>query len=630
MKQNDLTNNLADDQLQPGASQKTGQVLSDLSHGEEVPPKKQTVVGMAMTPSFAAMPPKVDSDTVFKTPFGYLFPELTDDPEAHLPVDAPANVVAGLKALGDAMVEDPVPTDEPLQATGNSTIPVIFTYWGQFIDHDLTANTDRKSEDHPEISDITRPDLKPIPPARVVEELVNLRQPTVNLDSLYGDGPTFNGEEATQAASFYDGIKFRLGKVALNSVPPSANPIRGVPIPPDRLDGPDNTFVSVDQHRDLPRIGAMIDNGVLKAEDFIESFRNRTNFRQTALIADGRNDENLIVAQLHVAFLRFHNNVVDWVMANEAGGKGGQMSDKHVFARARQLTRWHHQWLVVNEFLKTMTMPGIVDKTLQEQTQHYRRCRHPLFMPLEFSVAAYRFGHTMVRGAYDHNRNFGRAVEGQVQGAKSATFNLLFTFTGKADPPFFGATEVLPFNWIIEWDRFVDKNSPLPDHFARKIDTRLAPPLKDLKNEGNAETDVDIKAILKRLARRNLLRGYLLSIPTGQSVAQALNVSPLSEEELKRDNSNAMNEALQNNGFLTKTPLWYYVLKEAEVRADGNALGEVGSRIVCETIIGQLLHDRDSYLVQQPGWKPYMGVKTTDGKSIESIRDFIRFAGLIA
>ena len=633
MKQNDLIKNLDNDEPESQTSQKSGQVLSDLSHGEDVPPKKQTVVGLAMPSSFAAMrmPPRPDSDVVFKTPFGYLFSDLKDNPEAHLPAEDPARVVAVLKALGDAMVEDPVVPGAPVQANGNSTIPPVFTYWGQFIDHDLTANTDRISEAHAEISDITRPDLKPIPPDRVVKELVNLRQPTVNLDSVYGDGPTFEGKPRTQAASFYDGIKFRLGKVALESLPPPASPIGGVPVPPDRLEGPDNVFVSVDPHRDLPRIGAMIDEGVIREEDFLDEFRSKENFRQTALIADARNDENLIVAQLHVAFLRFHNHVVDWVRDNEARGKTWQMSEKAVFERARQLTRWHHQWLVVNEFLKTITMPGIVEEILQEHTKHYRHCHHDLFMPLEFSVAAFRFGHTMVRGAYDHNLNFGRAEGGNTPLIGAAPFALLFTFTGKAHPPFRGDTETLPFNWIIQWDRFVDKNSPFANRFARKIDTRLAPPLHDLTNEGNTPGLADdIKQILKRLARRNLLRGYLLSIPTGQSVAQALGVNPLSEEELRRNNSDETNQLLQDNDFLTKTPLWYYVLKEAEVRADGNALGEVGSRIVCETIIGQLYHDPDSYLVRQPDWNPAMGVKSADGLFIERFGDFIRCAGLIA
>ena len=195
----------------------------------------------------------------------------------------------------------------------------------------------------------------------------------------------------------------------------------------------------------------------------------------------------------------------------------------------------------------------------------------------------------MVRAAYDQTATLG----GPASVISSASFDLLFTFTGNGEPaPFLVAgSKVLPFNWIIEWDRFVDKGSSVPDHFTRKIDTRLAPPLRDMINQGNAEPDIDIRAILKRLARRNLLRGYLLSIPTGQSVAAAMGVAPLSETELRLGNSGPLNQVLEDNGFLQKTPLWYYVLKEAEVRANGNSLGELGSRIVCETIIGQLLND---------------------------------------
>ena len=109
----------------------------------------------------------------------------------------------------------------------------------------------------------------------------------------------------------------------------------------------------------------------------------------------------------------------------------------------------------------------------------------------------------------------------------SPPFNLIFAFTGNGVHPLPvpGTTDTLPFNWIIEWDRFVDKGSSVPDHFARKIDTRLAPPLKDMVNQGNQKEDEEIKKILKRMARRNLLRGYLFSIPTGQSVAEAMDVA---------------------------------------------------------------------------------------------------------
>jgi len=619
------------------------QVLTDVRHGghitedkslpgvelaakrEDITLLKDALAGSAMveTACAAAEPEEI----LFVTPFDYLFLDLATDPAAHLPADNPtkiAAIVAGLKALGDAMVEDSLaPGEGPLQSTGNSTIPPVYTYWGQFIDHDLTANTDRDAE----VSNITKQDLAPLPPAFVVRNLKNLRQPTVNLDSVYGDGPTFDPSNPTQAGRMYDGIKLRVGKVAKNPDPlpdPGNPPIRGEPIPPER-----------DDLRDLPRIGVLIGEGVVKEEDFPEKLRGQTNFKNLAFIADARNDENLIIAQFHTAVLRFHNAAVDWVKTNEPKDyRGYERSDSQLFERAQQLTRWHYQWLVVNDFLKTITVAGIADNILLGGPKHYAPRNGEPYMPLEFSVAAYRFGHTMVRAAYDHNRNFGRP--GNV--ISSASFNLLFLFTGNGSPPFGGGTDVLPFNWIIEWDRFVDKGSLFPDHFARKIDTRLAPPLRNMVNQGNDPSLApDIKAILKRLARRNLLRGYHLSIPTGQSVAAATGVTPLSENELRLGNSGPLNQVLEDNGFLQQTPLWYYVLKEAEVRANGNSLGELGSRIVCETIIGQLLNDLESYLKQQGGWDPSKGVKLPnpggdprDGNLIVTIRDFFRFAGLTA
>ena len=619
------------------------QVLTDVRHGghitedkslpgvelaakrEDITLLKDAVAGSAMveTACAAAEPEEI----LFVTPFDYLFLDLATDPAAHLPADNPtkiAAIVAGLKALGDAMVEDSLaPGEGPLQSTGNSTIPPVYTYWGQFIDHDLTANTDRDAE----VSNITKQDLAPLPPAFVVRNLKNLRQPTVNLDSVYGDGPTFDPSNPTQAGRMYDGIKLRVGKVAKNPDPlpdPGNPPIRGEPIPPER-----------DDLRDLPRIGVLIGEGVVKEEDFPEKLRGQINFKNLAFIADARNDENLIIAQFHTAVLRFHNAAVDWVKTNEPKDyRGYERSDSQLFERAQQLTRWHYQWLVVNDFLKTITVAGIADNILLGGPKHYAPRNGEPYMPLEFSVAAYRFGHTMVRAAYDHNRNFGRP--GNV--ISSASFNLLFLFTGNGSPPFGGGTDVLPFNWIIEWDRFVDKGSLFPDHFARKIDTRLAPPLRNMVNQGNDPSLApDIKAILKRLARRNLLRGYHLSIPTGQSVAAATGVTPLSENELRLGNSGPLNQVLEDNGFLQQTPLWYYVLKEAEVRANGNSLGELGSRIVCETIIGQLLNDLESYLKQQGGWDPSKGVKLPnpggdprDGNLIVTIRDFFRFAGLTA
>jgi hypothetical protein len=291
-----------------------------------------------------------------------------------------------------------------------------------------------------------------------------------------------------------------------------------------------------------------------------------------------------------------------------------------VFNTARRLVRFHYQWLVVHDYLPTVTQPGIVDEVLVNGPRFYpKRPKDELFAPLEYSVAAFRFGHSMVRGRYDHNRVFG------VPNAL-ATMNQLFEFTGGGFPNPLAGLTALPSNWIIEWDRFTDKHAADGTHFARKIDTRLVPPLLDLVNQGNTSVP-PVKELLRHLARRNLLRGYLLAIPTGQAVAREMGVNPLTAAELTVDNTVELNTALEAGGFVEHTPLWYYVLKEAEVRENGNSLGELGSRIVVETQIGLLRNDPDAYM--QAGWDPSMGVMN-DGDPIVTIRDLLRFVGLPA
>ena len=148
-------------------------------------------------------------------------------------------------------------------------------------------------------------------------------------------------------------------------------------------------------------------------------------------------------------------------------------------------------------------------------------------------------------------------------------------------------------------------------------------------NESQGQTETIIIEILEHLAVRNLLRGYQLSIPTGQAVANLLGLAPLTEEELKEGNSDELNTLLTDSGFLQKTPLWYYVLKEAEVQAGGNSLGELGSRIVAETLIGHIRNDPGSYLAQLETWVPEDGVLLPDGRPILTIKDFFRFAGVL-
>jgi hypothetical protein len=563
-----------------------GKLLRDLRHGGEVvaddAPQAKELSAIRERVSLLSSVLPGDGTEQATTPFGYLFDDLAAQfPARHLPGD-PAQVTTALETLGGALAEVPDPSGSPPGQVGNSTIPPVYTYWGQFIDHDITANTDRQNS----VTDLTIQPVQPVPPEQVRERLRNLRQPALNLDSVYADGPGTDG-------GLYDGPALRVGEVA--QVNDDGSPVRG-----------DHVTPAGDERHDLPRNGTV------------------------AVLGDARNDENLIVAQFHVAFLRFHNAVLDWVRAQPPAAGYQPDGDTALFTRARDLVRWHYQWLVVHDYLKTVTLPGTADKVLLGGNRLFAPRDGDVYMPLEFSVAAYRFGHSMVRGAYDYNRNFGRP--GVV--IPSASFGLIFNFTGAGRPqPFAGATTVLPFNWVIEWDRFTDKGDSQPDHFARKIDTQLAPPLFDMINQITPAEQVlpgPVQAILKRLAVRNLLRGYQLALPTGQAVAAALGVAPLTEAELLQGNNAAVNDALTGGGFIQDTPLWYYLLKEAEVRANGNSLGEAGSRIVAETLIGQLRYDPGSYLNVAGGWNPAQGVLLPGGDPIVTIKDLFRFAGVLA
>ena len=555
-------------------------VLTDLHHGgravgdpDTEPAAEPTAAGDATALADVIQEASPPSLEVISTPFGYLFEGLKKVyPAKHLPVEPVSRVVAGLKALGSAMV-DASPDGLP-----NADIPPVYTYWGQFVDHDLTANTDRDG-----VIGIDDDPLTPIEPALVPSTLRNLREPALNLDSVYGNGP--GRPDVDGEVPYVDGVKFRIGELTPVTVP------NQVAVPGE----------------DLPRSAAT----------------------GKARIADSRNDENLIVAQLHLAFLKFHNAAVDWVVTNEP-----HIIDTHArFVRARELTRWHYQRIVVEDFLRTVALDSAVDEALAMPEQVVNG-RGEVFMPLEHSVAAYRFGHSMVRAQYDHNENFGRTLDGTERNPVArASFAQLFQFTGngtiKGDAAQ-GRTEskTLPDNWPIRWKRFTDKDAP--DRFARRIDTQLAPPLTDLSNEGNGPRfDVRVRRILKRLAVRNLLRGCRLGLPTGQAVADALGAEPLTEAELL-DGAQGVADALLDGGFLKATPLWFYVLKEAEVREQGQRLGEVGSRIVCATIVGQVKADDDSYL-NRPGqaWTPAEGVKLTTGGEVNSIKTFLEFAGVL-
>jgi hypothetical protein len=558
--------------------------------------------------------------------FGYFVPPL-DAPENYLP-EAPVTVDE-LDQLGDLMIDVVADDNTQEDAAKDSTLPPILTYWGQFLDHELTARTDREGA----ITNI----VNAHPPAAssdVERNFRNARSPRFDLDSVYGGSPV-GPDIGPEVVTVISGLRHPtlMNKMRVGTA------VGGGPLPDDTLD----------EHRDLPRYGqvqqAVRDAALAIAQSAMtpEAFqRFSETLAQRAIIGDNRNDENLVVAQFHLSFLRFHNKVVDYLATHDTGW----LPD---FNAAQSLTRLHYQWLIVEGYLKGVCDPTVVQRVLDDRASHFFKFRAEYdsrkqnsrlgnVLPLEFSVAAYRFGHTMVRAIYDYNKNFGRPVPPTVPIIPHATLNLLFGFTGGGGNIDQG--KKLPKNWVIDWTRFTgvsphDAADGEAARFARKLDTELAPPLRVMVKEGVDEPDVDLQKLFKSLARRNLRRGYNLRLPTGQALHKhlkkigAVQSGPIADVSALFAAKPPLRDFLagSQSGFHTRTPLWFYVLAEAEA-AGGNHLGELGSCLVALTFVGVLLSDPDSALAR--GFHPDQSpLKMPDNSPIDSIAKWMRFAAVM-
>jgi hypothetical protein len=323
----------------------------------------------------------------------------------------------------------------------------------------------------------------------------------------------------------------------------------------------------------------------------------------TALIADPRNDENLMIAGLHAAFLLFHNNAVDWVAADNR-----RASTSEVFRQARRLTTWHYQWMILHEFLPLFIGEDMVETILHSRQRFFQP--EVLVMPVEFQGAAYRFGHSMVRPSYRANQtgDNGEAFFGMIFDPKGE---------GQSDPVDLrgGARAKRRF---IGWETFFDFGGDETQHMRpnKLIDTKISTPLFNLPLGAIASGDHPTS-----LPQRNLLRHITWQLPSGQKIAKHIGVKALSRGDLPELKDFRL-------GLEDSTPLWYYILKEAEVMAKGQHLGPVGGRIVGEVIIGLLQRDRQGFLSEEPRWRPTLPTK--GGRVTGDFRmvDFLTFAGV--
>ncbi len=344
---------------------------------------------------------------------------------------------------------------------------------------------------------------------------------------------------------------------------------------------------------------------LLESGGQFEDLPRRTD--HSAIIGDPRNDSNLIISALHAAFLRFHNNAVDAVTLS-----GDDPID--TFTRARRMTTWHYQWLVVNRVLPNFVGQPLVDDILGRGPKFYRPDAHP-FIPVEFSGAAYRFGHSMIRPSYRAN----------LAGDNGAPFfGLIFDSHVPAPDGQNPVTDPGDLRGgfrssrrFIGWQTFFDFGGAFSAQTKpnKVIDTVLSTPLFALPTSAIAHIPGDPGPTA--LPQRTLLRHLTWSLPSGQSIAHGMR-----EPVLQRGDFADL--AAFGHRFDTATPLWFYVLREAQLVNDGQYLGPVGGRIVAEVFLGLLRADPNCYLNARPGWHPRLGATNGDYQ----ISDFLRFAGV--
>ncbi|MGH3936266.1 MAG: LysM peptidoglycan-binding domain-containing protein [Pseudonocardiaceae bacterium] len=489
--------------------------------------------------------------------FDFLFPTLQADPANLLPEST--QTVAHLKALA-ATMED---LDE-LDGDNDSPIPAAYTYFAQFVDHDITFEVqpaDLPPSASGSVAELVADNMAPMSLQEIQNAIRNFRTGTLDLDSLYGLPAPRDPK---------NGAKMRLGEVF--SLGGNEKPLLR---PPGK-----------DDDNDLPREPP--------SGDILHD--------RAALIGDPRNDENLIVAQLHLAFLKAHNRLVD---------------EGRTFEQARRILRQHYQHIVIHDFLPRVADPDIVEAIVKYGNRWYNALAEPFFMPLEFAVAAYRFGHTMVRARYNFNLNFNLSRPPEDQ----ASVEALFTFTALSGE--IAGLNTVPDNWIIEWENIIGDGAEV--NKARRLDTLLAAvgglALFNLQTpEGEREP-----GLAAHLSARNLLRGYRMRMPTGQAVANHLGLPVLTPEQLQAAAGNAKQlQALNDGGFADRTPLWFYVLAEAKY-CGGTRLGPVGSTIVAEVLIG-LVRRSDDSILRTPGWVPSLPAATP---GTFELADLLRFAGVL-
>ena len=525
--------------------------------------------------------------------YSYLFPHLADDPLVGCVTGTtPRQTFDRLRAF-ELASRIPLSGMPVLQMK----LPAAYTYFGQFMNHDISAPVGDVVTQHgwtPAagiIGTVDPPGLdrnRRATPEIILENLFNEHENPLTLSSLYGEGPN-SADPEVRVLYEADGKRFRLGQTRREA----DRFFTDLLINPARV-------IHATGSPDLPR----------------ESGK--------ALIADRRNDENLILSQFHLALMLLHNKAV--------AALEPQVPDPaECFDQARRLVTRHYHWLILHDYLPRLLSPSVLSGPLSRRPVRLALANR---VPLEFTTAAFRFGHSMVGSAYDFNANFG--LNGRIS-QDGATLEDLFAFTSRNNMQSdLAETLALPDHWVIDWGRMTRVLRPsasgTPRGFgaAERIDLTFARDMLNLVGESNV-------ALHGSILFRNLMRGFHRRIPLGQRLSVEYGIAPLTEGEMRQTlpdgpppgpGGKSLRDTAAALGFLRDTPAWLYFLCESLLRENGERVGPTASYIIADTLVGLLRLNPDSLLGQGAGgWHPRDSVLGGDeGRRLTTLRKLLLFA----
>lgn len=291
-------------------------------------------------------------------------------------------------------------------------------------------------------------------------------------------------------------------------------------------------------------------------------------------LSDNRNGEHILISQLHIAFQKFHNKIADSILSNS-----NNTDYYKIYKKIKQEVIWTYQWLIVHDFLLKFVPRQIIDKIKKEGNKFYHPHPKDIKIPLEFSVAAFRFGHSIVKEQYTfsdkNNKRTGKDMK-----------NLLSFSQNQLDWSMF----------------FFDLKEKGTLNYAEYIDPSINNNLHRFPKNNPFFNNANI--VGNNLAEMNLNTSNFHKLCSGEYISKRM---------FPRREIIKLKGAEKYSG---NTPLWIYILYEAYHVQGGKKLGPIGSHLVTEVIYELIRIDDNSYLNRQIDWKP----------RVETFQAFLEYA----